>query len=268
MPNVAGGTWTLECHVPASQDHFSGPIDVSRPKDPSFRRNRATCLTRSSESTKKRIVNLRNALHVLALLTATSPLYAQASKDEWDGGFNGPKAKRRADLVIGLRVAPALGWVRGYPNEASKIDDPRYLSNTHTGWGSDNGFWIGGALRDWFTFAIGAEGIGVKRKTLTASGGIFTLRTEIYPAWSLGCGWRDLGVAMDFGLGGMKMSRNGAPRADGGSIGAAGIEVFHESLRWHGFAFGPALGYRQLFSSSLTANVSYLGLRAVFYTGP
>ena len=213
-------------------------------------------------------MHLRKSLLALALLATTSPLYAQASKGEWDGGFNGPKATRRSDLILGLRLAPALGWARGYPNEASKIDDPRYLSNTHTGFGSDYAFWIGGALRDWFSFAISAEGIGVKRKTLTASGGVFTLRTEVYPLWSLGCAWRDLGVAMEFGLGGMKMTRNGAPRADGGSIGVAGLEVFHESLRFSGFALGPALGYRQIFSPSLNANVTYLGLRAVFYTGP
>ncbi len=212
-------------------------------------------------------MHLRKSLLALALLATTSPLYAQ-TKDDWDGGFNGPKATRRSDVVLGLRVAPTLGWARGYPNEASKIDDPAYLSNTNLGHGFDNGFWIGGALRDWFTFAIGAEGISVKRENLTASGGVFTLRTEFYPAWSLGCAWRDLGVAMDFGIGGMKMTLNGVQQADGGSVGVAGVEVFHESLRLGGFAFGPALGYRQIFSPSLNANVLYLGLRAAFYTGP
>ncbi len=218
--------------------------------------------------TTKRNVYLSKALLPLALLTATSPALAQASKDDWDGGFNGPKATRRSNVVLGLRLAPALGWARGYPNEASKIDDPAYLSNTHTALGSDYGFWIGGALRDWFTFALGAEGIGIKRKTLRDSGTAFTLRTEIYPAWTLGCAWRDLGVAFDFGIGGMKMDRNGVPSADGGAVGLAGVEVFHESLRAGGFGLGPALGYRQVFSQSLTANVMYLGLRVAFYTGP
>ena len=249
----------------------------------------ASCLTRGSEYDEKRLVHLpngnprsryipvcrsylncrhANALVTLALLTANSPLYAQTSSDEWDGGFNGPKATRRSDVVIGLRFAPTLGFARGYPNEASKIDDPQYFSNTHAGLGMDDGFWIGGALRDWFTFAFSAEAISFKRKTLTASGEAFTLRVEFYPAWSLGGAWRDLGVATDFGLGGMKMTRNGAPRADAGSPGVAGLEVFHESLRWHGFAFGPALGYRQIFSQSLTANVTYLGIRGVYYSGP
>lgn len=227
----------------------------------------ASCLTRSSESTTKRFVNHRKTLLALAALTATTPLYAQASKDQWDGGFNDPKATRRSDVIIGLRVAPTLGFARGYPNEASKIDDPEYLSNTHAAFGSDNGFWIGGALRDWFTFAISAEGISFKRSALMASGGVFTLRTEFYPAWSLGCAWRDLGIATDFGIGGMKMKNNGVQSADGGSVGVAGLEVFYES-HFHGFAMGPTLGYRQVFSQSLTANVTYLGLRFAFYTGP
>lgn len=66
----------------------------------------------------------------------------------------------------------------------------------------------------------------------------------------------------------MKMDRNGVPSADGGAVGLAGVEVFHESLRAGGFGLGPALGYRQVFSQSLTANVMYLGLRVAFYTGP
>jgi hypothetical protein len=229
-------------------------------------------LTGGSESTTNHNVFRTNkvagALIALALLAASPRVFAQASKDDWDGGFNGPKATRRADVALGLRLAPVLGWARGYPNEASKIDDPAYLSTTHAALGSDYAFWVGGALRDWFTFALGVEGIGLKRKTLRASGTAFTLRTEIYPAWTLGSGWRDFGVALDFGIGGMKMDRNGAPRADGGSVGLAGVEAFHESLRFGGLALGPALGYRQVFSQSLTANVTYLGLRAAFYTGP
>lgn len=240
----------------------------SREPGPLFGADRRSCLTRGSESTTKRFVYPSKALLTLAWLTAASPVFAQASKNDWDGGFNGPKATRRSDVVLGLRLAPAFGWARGYPNEASKIDDPAYLSNTNAAFGSDYGFWIGGALRDWFTFAISAEGIGLKRNTLRASGGAFTLRTEIYPAWTLGCAWRDLGVALDFGLGGMKMDSNGAQRADGGSVGLAGIEVFHESLRLGGFHLGPAVGYRQVFSQSLSANVMFVGLHAAFYTGP
>ena len=198
-----------------------------------------------------------------------APPVAQGyGKGDWDGGFNGPKATRRSDVMLELRLAPALGWSRGYPNEASKLDDPAYLSNTHAALGSNYGFWIGGALRDWFSFALGAEMVGLKRNTLSASGTEFTLRTEIYPAWSLGCAWRDLGIAFDFGIGSMKMDRNGSPSADGGAVGVAGFEVFHESLRGGGFGLGPALGYQQIFSQSLTANVIYLGLRTAFYTGP
>ena len=225
-------------------------------------------MTRSPESTTKRYVYFRQALLTLALLTATSPLYAQPTSDDWDGGFNGPKSTRRSDVVLELKLAPALGWARGYPNEASKLDDPRYLTNSHAAVGYDYGFWIGGALRDWFTFALGYEGFRIQRKTLNVPGYAFTLRTEIYPAWTLGCPWRDLGVALDFGIGAMTMDRNGSPRADGGAIGAAGVEVFHETLRVGGLAIGPTLGYRELFSQSLKGNLTYAGLHAAFYTGP
>ncbi len=225
-------------------------------------------LTQGAESTTKRSVFLNKSLLTLALLTAAAPAHAEVKNDEWDGGFDGPKAQRRSNVVIGLRIAPGVGWARGYPNEASKLDDARYLANTHASFATDDGFYVGGALRDWFTFAISLEGINVQRNSLKAAGGAYTLRTEIYPAWTLGGPWRDLGVAMDFGIGGMKITQNGVSVADGGAIGIAGLEVFHESARWKGFAFGPVLGYRQLFSPSFNGNILYFGLHAAFYTGP
>jgi hypothetical protein len=244
-----------ECHVLASQYHFLAQSGVSR-------------LTQGKESTRKQSVSTNKSLFVLAFLTAAVPAYANTANDDWDGGFEGPKAQRRSDVVIGLRIAPTLGWARGYPNEASKIDQPQYLANTGAGVGVGYALYFGGALRDWFTFALGIESIGFTGNSISAGAGIYTLRTEIYPAWTLGCPWRDLGVAVDFGIGGMKMKRDNVDVADGGAIGAAGIEVFHETLRLGGFAFGPALGYRQLFSQSLDGNVLYLGLHSAFYTGP
>lgn len=213
-------------------------------------------------------MSMNQSLLVLALLAVAVPAHAAASNDEWDGGFDGPKAQVRSDLMIGLRVAPALGWVRGYPNEASKIDQAQYLANTHAAGGTNFAVYLGGALRDWFTFSLGVELPGLTGNSLKASGGLFTLRTEIYPAWSLGCAWRDLGVAFDFGIGSMKIKRDNVQVADGGAIGVAGIEVFHETIHLGGFAFGPALGYQQMFSPSLNGNVLYLGLHAAFYSGP
>jgi len=210
---------------------------------------------------------MNKPLLALALLTAVSPAHA-AKNDAWDGGFGGPPAEQRSDVVIGLRVAPALGWARGYPNEASKIDQPGYLANTGAGSGIDYGLYVGGALRDWFTFALGIEGISFSGNSISASAGVYTLPTEIYPAWTLGCPWTDLGVAVDFGIGGMTMKRGDVEVANGGAIGIAGVEVFHETLRLGGFAFGPALGYRQLFSPSIDGNVLYFGLHSAFYTGP
>jgi hypothetical protein len=203
----------------------------------------------------------------LALLTAAAPAYAGA-EDDWDGDFSGPKAQVRSDVVIGARIAPAWGWVRGYPNEASKIDQPQYLQNTHSAGGMDYQLYIGGALRDWFTFALGIESLSVKGNSLIASGGLYSLRSYVYPAWSLGGPWRNLGVALDCGIGAMTIKTGGVQVADGGAIGVAGFEAFHETLRLGGFAFGPALGYRQILSPSLNGNVLYFGLHSAFYTGP
>jgi hypothetical protein len=226
-----------------------------------------SCLTQGTESTTKRSVSPNKSLLILALMTASAPALAEGKNDAWDGDFE-VKAERRSNFALGLRLAPALGWARGYPNEASKIDDPRYLANTHAAGGFDYEIYLGGAIRDWFTFAIGMEGIGIKGNSITASAGVYTLRTEIYPGWTLGGPWRDLGVAMDFGIGSMKLERHGTEVASGGAIGFTGFEVFHETLRLGKFNFGPALGYRQLFSPSAHGNILYLGLHSAFYTGP
>lgn len=207
-------------------------------------------------------------LLLLALLTATLPARAQSqANDKWDGGYS-IKAERRSDVVFQLRLAPALGWGRGYPNEASKLDDPKYLADTGAAAGFDYQLFVGGALRDWFTFGFGLEGVSFKGSAVSAAGGLYLLRTEFYPAWSLGGTWRDLGVAANFGIGSMIMKSNGVQVADGGAIGVAGIEVFHETLRTGCFALGPALGYSQMFSSSFDGNLLFLGVRSAFYTGP
>src|SRR5687768_12644109 len=82
---------------------------------------------------------------------------AQAQRKDtghWDGGY-GLSAKRRSDVTLGASAGYGLGSGLGYPNEVGQIDNPAFETTTGVGTGGGATFWFGGALRDWFTFAIG-----------------------------------------------------------------------------------------------------------------
>ena len=202
----------------------------------------------------------------LALLLLPSMALAEPTED-WDGGF-GIKAERRSDFAIGIDFGLGFGRSDGYPNVATKLNDPRYESDTTLAFGTIGKAWIGGNPRDWFGFALGLELLDLKGNDTEAKGGAFMLRTEIYPLWTMGGRYRDFGTYGDFGIGALR-NRNGAKvLADGGSVGLFGVGVFHETLRFGNLTLGPTLGYSAYFSETLTGHFGQLGIRASFTSGP
>jgi hypothetical protein len=187
--------------------------------------------------------------------------------EEWDGGY-GAQAKRRSGFMLGAELGLQLGNVAGYPKDAVKVNDPRYLADTNFGVGGLGRVWLGGAILDWFTFGLGVELLEARGNDLIASGGAFLLRPELYPLWALGGSFRDLGVHADFGIGWMAMKAGQATVADGGALGRAGFGVFHESLRWKHVGLGPTLGVSHHFSETLKATLVELGIRISYTTGP
>jgi hypothetical protein len=189
------------------------------------------------------------------------------STEEWDGGY-GARAVRRSGFAFGVEPAFQLGNVHGYPKDAVKLNDPRYEANTDLSLGGVGRLWLGGAIRDWFSFGLGAERVQAKGNGFLASGGAFILRPEIYPLYALGGSFRDLGMHADFGIGWMTMKVDHATVADGGALGRIGLGVFHESLRWRRIGLGPSLGVSHFFSETLKATLVELGVRFVVTTGP
>lgn len=187
--------------------------------------------------------------------------------EEWDGGY-GDRATRRSGFALGAELGLQLGNIAGYPKDAVKVNDPRYEANTEFGVGGLGRVWLGGAIRDWFVFGLGVEMLETRGNGLTASGGAFLLRPELYPLWALGGSFRDLGVHADFGVGWMDMKADQAKVADGGALGRVGLGVFHESLRWKHLGVGPTLGVSHYFSETLKATLVEMGIRIAFTTGP
>ena len=189
------------------------------------------------------------------------------SSDTWDGGYN-QLARRRSGFVAGLTLGIAAGEASGYPNELAKLGDPSFQRNTGGAFGGVNRLWFGGALTDYLVFGLGFVGMGIKHGDTSAAGSAFVFRIQSYPLFYRGGPFRDLSLFGDFGAGGMKISGNNRPEADGGLMSVLGFGVGYEPLRFWKFTFGPAVEYWHWWSQSVTMNSVAAEARLTFVGGP
>lgn len=213
---------------------------------------------------------LRAAALLIALAVLSSASLAQAQRKDsghWDGGYD-KKAQRRSDFTLGASVGAGVGSGLGYPNVVGQIDNPAYATDTGFAFGGGGTLWLGGALRDWFSFLIGFHTTRLAHTDteFSASGAVF--RLEAFPLFSQGGTLRDLGLAANFGLGTANIDENGQERSEGGALSIVGLGVFHETWRFGGLNLGPALEYSHYFSQTLSADAVIGGLRVAFYSGP
>ena len=185
----------------------------------------------------------------------------------WDGGY-GVSAKRRSDFTIGASAGYGLGSGLGYPNKVGEIDNPAFEASTGLATGAGATFWLGGALRDWFTFALGGTLSSMNSGDKKLSGGGFVFRLEAFPLFSMGGAAQDLGLSGNFGIGTANIDEDGQEKADGGSISILGFGAFHETWRPGHFTLGPMLEYTHIFSQTLSAHTAVAGVRIAFYSGP
>lgn len=213
---------------------------------------------------------LRSLVPVIALLgvVVASPVRAQTNDNEaWDGGFD-VVAERRSDLVLGVSGGLLLGTASGYPNELVKIDDPDYESTTGFAAGTGFSFWLGGALRDWFTAGVGATFLGGSGPNGRMSGVAGILKVEAYPLYGQGGPLRDLAFFADFGAGSMTVEGEPEDPADGGFTSVAGLGSAYELFRFSRFAVAPTAEYLFIRSPTVVSHSAILGARVVFYGGP
>jgi hypothetical protein len=129
--------------------------------------------------------------------------------------------------------------------------------------------WLGGALRDWFTFALGIGSIGFEKKPRKATGGVFLFRTELFPFFDAFPAGQDLGFFAQFGLGGLTIENSDKDtKGDGGAISYLGFGAFYEPIRFGIFSAGPTIEYSHFYSQSLNGYGASAGFRLVLYTGP
>lgn len=201
-------------------------------------------------------------------VSLSNPAAAQENDNEgWDGGFH-QKAERRSDFVIGLSSGLMLGHAVGYPNEVEKLDEPAYRASSGLALGPGGAAWIGGALKDWFSFGVGGAWFGGSSGQGESSGGAFIFRVEAFPFYGAGGAFRDWAWFGTFGAGGLTVKTEEGRRGEGGFASVAGIGSAYELFRVGHFAFAPSAEYLLVRSVSLNAHQTIFGARVVFYGGP
>jgi hypothetical protein len=199
--------------------------------------------------------------------TATAP---RDGRDDSEKPAWAPVLKtRRGGFTAGLYGAMSFGTVSGYPNDLGKIDEPLYRSAT-SGVGSGGMLYIGGALTDWFTFGFGLAQSSYGSGRIMTSGGAFLFHIEAFPLFSMGGGYRDLGLFTDFGTGTATIVRREDQRefSASGSLSIAGFGAFWEPWRAGHFVAGPFASVQYQQSDSMLRTFGEVGLRGAVYGGP
>jgi hypothetical protein len=209
-----------------------------------------------------------SALFCVAAVSLGERALAQPKEsNEWDGGY-AVQATRRSDVVIAATPSFFLGDATGYPNEVAKIDNPEFRSSTGVSPGAGANLFLGGALRDWFTFAFGIGFGSLSGSQAEAEFSSFLFRVEGFPLFAQAGALADFGVSGTFGLGVVSMKEDGETSAEGGAMALMTYGLLHESLRFGSFALGPNLEYTHMFSQTLKLHSAAAGVRLAFYTGP
>jgi hypothetical protein len=194
---------------------------------------------------------------------------AGVTTDDWDGGYDLPPATRRSGFTFGALGGVLIGSARGYPNDLDRIDVPEFEARTGLGLQNGGSFWLGGALTDWFTFALGVGGGSINGEgRLVGSGGAFLLRIETFPLFYRGGVFRDLGISFNAGTGGYTIKDGNREVAEGSGTAVVGATLFFEPIQLWRFSMGPALDYAHHFSRSIEVDLLVLGWRSAFYGGP
>jgi hypothetical protein len=206
---------------------------------------------------------------VLLFLLLASPASAQ---EKGDPTLVSTNAERRGGLILGLASGFGLGGAAGYPNNATKIDDPALYAASGVAPGYSTTFLLMGAIADYINvgpFFQSATYATDNWKTGAFGGGF---RIDAFPFYRLYPRLQDLGVyaQLGFGIASLDPKRGFYEGAEGAQSYVGGGTFYEWNvLRMLGghLALGPQLEYAGVISRSLSHHSTTLGLRVVFYGG-
>jgi hypothetical protein len=192
-----------------------------------------------------------------------------------------PDAERRSGFAVGLSTGFGFGASNGYPNDPKKIGRRAHYTESGIGFANYGGLWLGGALADSFNFGIGFGGGDIMFTTYTdatgqertyghPAGGIL-FHADVFPLYSMGGAWRDLGLQLEAGTGGAQTIDDEDDTKifiDGAGAGSISGAVFFEAKQAWKIRMAPYLGGHYMFSETVRRPTMLVGFRAVLYTGP
>jgi len=186
--------------------------------------------------------------------------------------LDGP-ATIRSGIVLGLSLGLGVGGAAGYPNDSTKIGDPRYYLGSGAMAGPSETLMLMGALADYFSFGFWFNHANYQGGGLHSNGSAGGLRVEAFPLVWLYPRLAGLGLLGEFGIGQANLTSSvpGVENAEG-TQSMIGVGAFYEWEFGHvlggHFAAGPSLEYDAMFSEPFSREGLVASGRVVFYGGP
>jgi hypothetical protein len=205
-----------------------------------------------------------------ALAALLLPGLARADDGKPAEAWETAPATWRGGFVMGAELGIGVGSIAGYPNDVKKIGFASYYTATGARPAAIFEGWIGGALTDWITFAVGFGGTPLdaagtdKARTLA---GVFHI--EAFPLFYVGPRLRDLGVTFEAGTGVSSVTDSAGNKiVDSSAASFIGGGVFWEPLHLWRLHAGPFLLGDYMWSDTVRRPAIFLGFRTSLYTGP
>lgn len=179
------------------------------------------------------------------------------------------KAERRTTLAMGISIGASLGSASGFPNDPTKIGLISNYTDSGVGLGYGARAWFGFSLRDFLIFGASIGNVGMRAGENLVILGTLGFHTEIFPLYSFGGTFRELGVALETGVGtGILTPANDTSTllTDGGFASSIGVSGFYEGIRvGPKLSMGPYVAYDYVWSTSMRGGAFVLGWRTALY---
>lgn len=179
-----------------------------------------------------------------------------------------PPATRRSGFTLGIASGLSIASARGYLNDVTQIDVSGLEASTGAGASVGTALWIGGALADWLTIALGLTRGSFSGNGLDATGSSLHVRIEAFPLFFRGGAWQDAGLSVFAGTGNYDVKRADTTVAEGEGTSLVGVGAFFEPWQFWQLSTGPDVSYTHQFSRSLSAHSLIIGWRLAFYAAP
>jgi hypothetical protein len=201
---------------------------------------------------------------------AAAPGTPRARPTDAEPAWQREPRQRRSGFMAGISLGFGVGQAAGYPNDAKKIGREAFYTQTDVGIGGNASLVIGVALADWLVFGFGLTSGSMVAGDLESALTAVTFRTEVFPLWSFGGAWREVGMSIDAGTGAATVhdTTTDEKLVDGGAVSRLGFGGFYEGIRLWRLSMGPFGGGNYAFSSTARRGEFLAGWRTVLYAGP